>query len=1129
MHWPAPTLLVGACMVIAGCGASIGPTPFGEPVSSVAITGSVHGGQQPIAGAQIVLYAVGTAGNGSAANSAMHATVYTDSQGNFTLTNTYNCPTSTSEMYVVSIGGNPGLPSTGGVTPNNTAATLMAGLGQCGSLTPSTIININELTTVSSVAALAPFMSSYSAIGYASSSATQFAAAMSSIGEYTNTATGTVPGPALPNGYTASSAAVTTLANVIAACINTSGGTASQANACGSLFTLATSPNGAVASDTIGAVLNILENPANNVLSIYNLAGSASPFQPGLTAAPANWSLPLVANGAGSAQFANATYTVQEGLTYLSIPVTLSNSNSAGTVTYTTCNGTAAAGNDFQATSGTLSWAAGTNTAQTILIPLLNPGNSSGGRVFTVTLSSPQGGISLGANAATTITVNGSTIASEVAALPATTSVLAIKKAALTWWLNAAYSTANEGNTNQSTSLLSDIANALTETFTVPSTLPPGLFPTVPSIASNPSVTAANSVIASNLASAAATPVLYDTPYSADTVTGPALETGEDMLSALVMPGQSYYLNASLVPALLNTMENAAVSIPSNYGDFQDDSEFAVLYLMLTQGWPQLVPPTLQASWKSVVANNTAAVLSQEGAHFSNSANNASGVPGDLANDWINADVRNLMAVVYGEMIAGTPLSSNSPYLVGGLNEMKYSLLPDGGTDYTDQQNEAFNYHSSYVREMSRYGLITGDTTGTTLAAGTRFYTPLSLIFPAVGEYVTAPSWKDYWNENTNNESMEIVVGLTGDPTSAYQLKSVGYPASYYDASFYAPNATATAQPASWITYDGNAEGPRGVQGTFAFMSTTRPTPVSNRGKPTYVGGIVLNSANSGAGWTLNAAVESAGAVVLKTSGAELVNASSSGATANLLIDAQNEYNAQTTTSTFGAVSSVNNLSGYETSATSWTQREAWVLLPTRVIGLVTVSNSAPESDFEFDGGFKLVAGREFWGTQKTFTQLATNEWQYGNMVVQVYANDYAGSRTELTSTWEDTSNKAGWLLLTDANNSAGSAHTFPAGSSHFFLADFRPSTSGSASSVQQLSLANGLQGFTFVDGGVTYTMVQNITPNPLSYTAPTGATVTMSGAQYRPPWINITGNQSIPSATYAGIIPAHSHIVMTQ
>jgi hypothetical protein len=1105
------------------------PSVSEAPVASVVITGSVHGGQQPVAGAQVVLYAAGTSGNGSAASSPMHTTVYTDQQGGFSLTSTYSCPSSTSEMYVVSIGGNPGLPVTGGVTPNNTAATLMAGLGQCGSLTSSTDIDVNELTTVSSVAALAPYMTSYSAVGYASSSATQFAAAMSAINEYANTALGTVPGPALPSGYTASSAAVTTLANVIATCINSSGGTAGQANACGNLFALATSPSGAYPTDTVGAVLNILNNPANNVHSIFNLAGSASPFQPALTAAPANWSLPLVANNAGAAQFANATYSVQEGLSYLSVPITLSNTNSAGTVSYTTCNGTAAAGTDFQATSGTLTWAAGTDATQSILVPLLNPGNSSGARVFTVTLNNPQGGISLGTNAATTITVSGSTIASEVAALPATTSVLAIKKAALTWWLNAAYSTANEGNGSESTSLLTDITNALTETFTVPSTLPSGLFPTVPSIASNPSVTAANSAIASALTSATTTPVLYDTPYSADTVTGPALETGEDMLSALLMPGQSYYLNASLVPALLSTMENAAVSITSDYGDFEDDSEFAVLYLMLTEGWPQLVPPTLQASWKSVVASDTAAVISQEGQHFSNNVNNSSGVPGDLANDWINADVRNLMALVYGEIIAGTPLTSSSPYLAGGLNEMKYSLLPDGGTDYTDQQNEAFNYHDSYVRELSRYSLITGDTTGTTLAAGTRFYTPLSLIFPGVGEYVTAPAWKDYWNMNTENESMEIVVGLTGDPTSQYQLNSVGYPASYYDASFYVPNATATAQPADWISYDGNAQGPRGVQGTFAFMSTTRPTPVSNRGKPTYVGGIVLNSTTSGAGWTLNAAVESAGAVVLTATGAELVNASSTGATANLLIDAQNEYNAQTTTSTFGAVSSVNSLSGYETTATSWTQHEAWVLLPTRVIGLVTVSNSAPETDFEFDGGFKLVSGRQYWGTQKTFTQLAANEWQYGNMVVQVYANNYAGSRTELTGTWEDTSNKAGWILLTDANNSTTSAHTFPAGSSHYFLADFRPSTGTSASSVQQLSLSNGLQGFTFVDSGVTYTMVQNPTANAVAYPAPTGATVTMSGTQYRASWINLTGNESIASATYAGTIPAYSHIVITQ
>lgn len=1127
----AVLLTTGAvCVSGLGCGVATNLAPVAGPAAAVAVSGSVHGGQQPIANAQIVLFAAGTSADGSNSTSLMKKVVYTDSQGGFTLTGAYTCPSTPSQVFVVSIAGNPGLPDANGVTPSNTSATLMTVLGLCSSLTASTFININELTTVSSVAALLPYIASYTAIGSGSSDASALATAMSTVNEYVNITTGSVPGPSLPSGYSASTDAVEALANVVAACINSAGGFAGSNTACGNLFTLATPPGGSAPTDTIGAVVDILKNPSNNSSALFNLAACASPFQPALSSAPSNWALPIVASNGGSIEFSNLSYSVQEGLTYLALTVTLSNANSAASISYATQSGTALSGTDFQAISGTLTWAAGNNAAQRIVVPLLNPGNSTGNRVFTVALSNPQSGASLGTNALATITINGSSVSSQVAALPVTTPMLAIKKAALTWWLNAAYSAALQGNSTESAGLLSDISNALPETFTVPTSLPTSLFPTVPSIGSNPSVAAANAAIGTSLTSDATTRVLYDTAYASNGDIGTALETAENMISALMMPGQPYYLDSALVPAVLTRMENSAYSIVNaDIADIDDDTEFPILYMMLTQGWTQLVPPTLQSVWQNDIATNTAAEISQNGAHLEKDEVNSFGVPGDLANDWLNSDVRHLLAIVYGEMIAGTPLASTSPLLEGGLEEMSYSLLPDGGTKYTDQQNEAFTYHSIYVREMSRYSMVTGDSTGTTLAAGTRFYTPLSLIFPYVGEYVTAPSWKKYWNETLNNEAMEIVVGLTGDSTSQWQLNSVGYPASYYDASFYVPNATATPQPANWITYDANAEGPRGVEGTFSFMSTTRPTVVSTRGKASYVGGIVLNSVASGSGWTLNAAVESAGAVVLKATGAELVTASTYGANSHLYADSQNEFNASTTTSTFGAVSTVNNLSGYETSKSTWVQDEAWVLLPTRVIGLVSVSNSATESAFELDGGFKLVSGRASWGTQKTFSQLGTYEWQYGNMVVQVYAHDYAGSRTELTNTWEDTANKAGWILLEDAHNSTTSAYSFPAGTSHYFVADFRPSSNVPAMNVERLSLAAGLQGFSFVDGGVTYTMVQNTTASPISYTPPAGSTVTMSGAQYRAPWIDVTGSESVPSAIYAGVIPAYSHIVTKQ
>jgi hypothetical protein len=107
-------------------------------------SGSVHGGQQPVVGATIQLYTVGTTADGSAATPLLTSTVTSDSTGSFTITGLYSC-TGATQVYIVATGGNPGLSTT---NPN---IALMAALGSCSALTPSTFININELTTVADV------------------------------------------------------------------------------------------------------------------------------------------------------------------------------------------------------------------------------------------------------------------------------------------------------------------------------------------------------------------------------------------------------------------------------------------------------------------------------------------------------------------------------------------------------------------------------------------------------------------------------------------------------------------------------------------------------------------------------------------------------------------------------------------------------------------------------------------------------------------------------------------------------------------------------------------------------------------------------------------------------------------
>ncbi len=97
-------------------------------------------------------------------------------------------------------------------------------------------------------------------------------------------------------------------------------------------------------------------------------------------------------------------------------------SSGAVTVSYATANGSAVAGSNYTATSGKLKWAAGDLTAKTIQIALDNASGFSGAKTFTVSLSAPGGGATLGPTAKATVTIKG-TQALDSAAVATNTGV----------------------------------------------------------------------------------------------------------------------------------------------------------------------------------------------------------------------------------------------------------------------------------------------------------------------------------------------------------------------------------------------------------------------------------------------------------------------------------------------------------------------------------------------------------------------------------------------------------------------------------------------------------------------------------------------------------------------------------
>ena len=95
---------------------------------------------------------------------------------------------------------------------------------------------------------------------------------------------------------------------------------------------------------------------------------------------------------------------IEENATNASYSVSLSAaSSSTVTVNYTTANGTAAAGLDYEARNGQLSWTPGNTDSQSIVVPINEDTLDEFDETFTVTLSSASGATISSAVATTTI------------------------------------------------------------------------------------------------------------------------------------------------------------------------------------------------------------------------------------------------------------------------------------------------------------------------------------------------------------------------------------------------------------------------------------------------------------------------------------------------------------------------------------------------------------------------------------------------------------------------------------------------------------------------------------------------------------------------------------------------------
>jgi hypothetical protein len=155
---------------------------------------------------------------------------------------------------------------------------------------------------------------------------------------------------------------------------------------------------------TVPTIANtVQEGPRTFTVTLTVLGGTA-----GAVLGPRSSALVTIVDNdiAGTLAFSSTTYKSSE---FGTIPLSIrrpANANAGpATVAYTTVDGTARAGLDYQMTSGVVTFRPGVFDI-TILVPVFSNNRDDGDRSFTVQLSSPTGGATLGTPSVATVLIS---------------------------------------------------------------------------------------------------------------------------------------------------------------------------------------------------------------------------------------------------------------------------------------------------------------------------------------------------------------------------------------------------------------------------------------------------------------------------------------------------------------------------------------------------------------------------------------------------------------------------------------------------------------------------------------------------------------------------------------------------
>ena len=317
--------LLPVVSLISGCSADFSPdlSPNPDVVAGQPFSASAFGGRQPVSGAHVYMLAVDTTGydhasdslllpySGSSSKTTLDTSggptngyyyITTSATGGLNVVSAeYNC-TVGQAVYLYTLGGNPGNPITNPSDGVNTAAGMMTVLGICEaggnfSAIGANGVSITEISTVASAYALSGFATDAVHVSSSNRSLgiTGLTNAFNNAANLYNISGGAqavANAKTVSNSGTIPQATINTLANILAACVNSSGPTSVT---CSPLLNNAKSggSTGTTPTDTATAAINIAHNPGNAVVTLFGLQNTVVPWLPDLALPPTDFTLAI--------------------------------------------------------------------------------------------------------------------------------------------------------------------------------------------------------------------------------------------------------------------------------------------------------------------------------------------------------------------------------------------------------------------------------------------------------------------------------------------------------------------------------------------------------------------------------------------------------------------------------------------------------------------------------------------------------------------------------------------------------------------------------------------------------------------------------------------------------------------